>query len=87
MEDDFEFEENTPPEEPFHIEVDMYETGDYGRMLVIPCNEKYIVVANDEHFCTLVKTCNEPECWEQEDGSLDDEMVEKLGAAIQNFKM
>jgi hypothetical protein len=83
--DDFDFEETAQPEESFHIELDLYETGDYSNLLVVPCNDTFIVVANNEHFCTLVKTCDEPECWEQQDGSLDEEMVEKIGAAISGY--
>ena len=85
MEEDFDFEKKALPEEPFHIEVDIYETGDYSRLLVVPCDLKYVIVSNDEHLCTLVKSCDNAECWEQEDGSLDDELVEKLGAAIESF--
>lgn len=85
MEDDFEFEEEQVPESPFHIEVDLYESGDHSRLLVVPCNESYVVVHNDEHLCTLVHSCNQPECWEQEDGTLDEELIEKIGAAIQSY--
>ena len=85
MESDFEFEEEQVPESPFYIEVDLYETGDHSRLLVVPCNDSYVVVHNDEHLCTLVHTCNEVECWEQEDGTLDEEVVEKLGIAIKSY--
>ena len=80
-----EFEEEEYPELPFHVEVDLYETGDFSRLLVVPCNDSYVVVHNDEHLCTLVHTCKEVECWEQEDGTLDEEMVEKIGAAIKTY--
>jgi hypothetical protein len=83
--DDFEFDSAGQPEESFHIELDLYETGDYSNLLVIPCNDNYIVVSNNEHLCTMVKTCDEPECWEQTEGSLDDDMVEKLGIAISGY--
>lgn len=80
--DDLDFDAGKS-EESFKIEVDFYDTGDYSSMLVIPCNDTYIVVANDEHLCTLVHSCKEVECWEQQDGMLDDELVERIGAAIQ----
>lgn len=80
--DDLDFDAGKN-EESFKIEVDFYDTGDYSSMLVIPCNDSYIVVANDEHLCTLTHSCNEPDCWEQQDGMLDDELVERIGAAIQ----
>lgn len=85
MEDDFDFEESLKPEEPFYVEVDLYETGDYSRVLVVPCDLKYIIVSGDEHLCTLSKSCDAVECWVQEDGSLEDELVEKLGQAIESF--
>lgn len=83
--DEFEFEASEQPEEAFHIEVDLYETGDYSRLLVVPCNDTYIVVSGDEHLCTLQKTCDEPECWEQTDGTIEDELVERLGLAISGY--
>ncbi|RVU02583.1 hypothetical protein EOD41_01185 [Mucilaginibacter limnophilus] len=83
--EDFDFDETTQPEEAFHIEVDLYEIGEYSNLLVVPCNDTYIVISNNEHLCTLIKTCDEPECWEQQDGGLDEEVVEKLGAAIGGY--
>lgn len=83
--DDFEFEAAEQPEEAFHIEVDLYETGDYNNLLVVPCNDTYIVVSGDEHLCTLQKTCDEPECWAQTDGMVEDELVERLGLAISGY--
>jgi hypothetical protein len=83
--DDFEFNELSVPQEAFHIELDLYDTGDYSNVLVIPCNENYIVVGGNEHLCTMVKTCDEPECWEQTEGGLDDEVVEKLSQAINSY--
>ena len=83
--DEFEFEATQQPEEAFHIEVDLYETGDYSNLLVVPCNDTYIVVSGDEHLCTLQKTCDEPECWEETDGLIDDELVERLGLAISGY--
>lgn len=88
MEDDFdELSESITPEDPFHVEVDIYGNGDYSRLLVIPFDSKFIVVGNDEHLCTLTKSCDAVECWVQEEGSLDDELIERLGASIQNFSL
>lgn len=84
-EEDFLFEEeNNPPEEPFYVEADIYDTGDYSRMLVVPCDNRYVVVFNDEHLCTLELTCSDPDCWELTDGNLDEDLVERLGAAIKS---
>lgn len=86
MEDDFSFEEELKlPEEPFHIEADVYDTGDYSRLLVVPCNDKYMVILNDDHLCTLVQSCDQPDCWELEDGDVDEELVERLGTAIKGY--
>lgn len=73
------YEDEQIVDEPFHIEADIYNSGDYAYLLVIPSGGQYIVVGDNEHLSTLVKTCEEPECWDQIDGSLDDEVVELLG--------
>ncbi len=83
--EEFEFETREQPEEAFHIELDFYDTGDYSNFLVIPCNDTFIVVADNEHLCTIIKTCDDPVCWEQQDGTLDEEMVEKIGMAISGY--
>ncbi len=83
--DDFELENDNFPVESFHIEIDLYETGDYANLLIVPCNGEFIVVSGNEHLCTLVKTCDEPECWEQQDGTLDEEITEKIGNAISGY--
>ncbi len=86
MEDEYLFEKDQQiPEDPFYIEADVFDTGDYSRLLVVPCGTKYILVLNDEHLCTLELTCDEPVCWEQEEGNLDDEIVERLGKAINGY--
>jgi hypothetical protein len=84
--DDLDFNNEETNGEAFHIEVDFYDTGDFTSMLVVPCNDTYIVVSNNEHLCTLVHTCKEVDCWEQQDGTLDDELVERVGAAIQGVR-
>ncbi|WP_295768466.1 hypothetical protein [uncultured Mucilaginibacter sp.] len=88
QQDEFDFDEfdNSADEGAFHIELDFYDSDNLISMLVIPCNDAYIVVSNNEHLCTLVHTCKEIECWEQQEGTLDDELVEKVGAAIQGAR-
>jgi hypothetical protein len=85
MEEEFESEEQETPDSPFYIEVDLFETGDHSRLIVVPCNDSFVVINNDEHLCTLVHTCKEVECWEQEDGALDEELVERIGMAIKQY--
>jgi hypothetical protein len=80
--DDFYLEPLKIPDEPFHIEADIYDSGDYANLLVIPTNGVYIVVGNDEHLATLIKTCEDPACWEQQDDNLEEELIEKVGTAI-----
>jgi hypothetical protein len=77
--------EQQPSGEPFHIEVDIYESGDYANLLVIPSAGAFIIVGNNEHLATMVKTCDDPACWEQIDGSLDDEVAEQMGAALDSY--
>ncbi|MGV3705140.1 MAG: hypothetical protein ACO1NU_07140 [Arcticibacter sp.] len=79
------YEEEQLINEPFHVEADIYDSGDYAHLLVIPSAGNYIVVGENEHLTTLTKTCDEPECWDQVDGSLDEEVVEVLGREISNY--
>jgi hypothetical protein len=78
-------EDTSYPQEAFHIEAELSDTGDYSSLLVIPCNDAYVVVSGNEHLCTLARTCDAPECWEQCEGALDNEVVEKLGAEINSY--
>jgi hypothetical protein len=83
LEPDFE---ESQSEEAFHLEIDLDDTGEYTNVLVIPCNDSFIVVANNEHLCTMAISCDEPQCWELRDASfLEDEAVEKIGAAISAY--
>lgn len=79
------YEDEQLVNEPFHIEADIYNSGEYAHLLVIPSGGQYIVVGDNEHLTTLVKTCDEPECWDQVDGSIDDEVVELLGREIGSY--
>lgn len=82
---DLLYEDDQSADEPFHIEADIYDSGDYANLLVIPSAGTYIVVGNDEHLATLVKSCEDSECWDQVEGSLDEEIVEMLGNEISNY--
>lgn len=85
MLNDLRYEDQPLLSEPFHIEADIYDSGDYAHLLVIPSGGNYIIVAENEHLATLAKTCEEPECWDQVEGSLDEEVVEILGREISNY--
>jgi len=83
--DDFDFDEPQVPQEPFHLELDLYDTGDYYNLLIIPCNEEFIVVSNNEHFTTMVHNGTGIDAWEQRDGQLEDEVFEKLAIALNQY--
>jgi len=85
IEDDLDSEEIRMPQEPFHLEMDLYDTGDYYNLLVIPCNDQFIVVSNNEHFTTMVQNGIGVDAWEQLDGQLEDEVFEKLAAALDQY--
>lgn len=53
--EDFDFHEPQMPQEAFHLELDRYDIGEYANLLFIPCNDAFIVVANNEHLTTLVR--------------------------------
>jgi hypothetical protein len=74
--------EQNHPGGSFHISFDLHENGKETHLLVLPCNETFIIVENNEHVCTIVKTFDEPDCWEQHAGNLTEEAIIKMGAAI-----
>lgn len=82
--DDFDFYEPQMPQEAFHLEIDLYDTGEYYNLLFIPCNDVFIVVSNNEHFTTMLKS-EGTEAWEQQDGQVEDEIFEKLSAALDEY--
>lgn len=87
MKDKYLFDEEAERvhEDTFHIEADIFDTGDYSSMLVVPCGNKYIIILNDEHLCTMEHTGDEPDCWELVDGNIDEELMERIGAAIKGY--
>jgi hypothetical protein len=78
-------EDASYPQEAFHIETDLEDTGNYSSLLIIPCHDAYVIVSGNEHLCTLARTCHAPDCWEQREGALEDEVVEKLGSDIDSY--
>lgn len=83
--DDFDFEERQMPQEAFHLELDLYDTGDYHNLLFIPCNDVFIVVSNNEHFTTMTRSSGGADAWEQLDGQIEDEVFEKLAVGLSNY--
>ncbi|HEY4194646.1 MAG TPA: hypothetical protein VGM63_03865 [Mucilaginibacter sp.] len=84
-EEDFELDEPQMPQEAFHLEMDLYDTGDYYNLLFIPCNDVFIVVSENEHFTTMVRNGDGTDAWEQRDGQIEDEVFEKLAIALGNY--
>jgi hypothetical protein len=84
-EDEFDLEEPQMPQEAFHLELDLYDTGDYYNLLFIPCNEVFIVVSDNEHFTTMSRNGEGSDAWEQSDGQIEDEVFEKLAIALAEY--
>lgn len=84
-EEDFELDEPQIPQEAFHLEMDLYDTGEYYNLLFIPCNDVFIVVTENEHFTTMVRNGDGTDAWEQRDGQIEDEIFEKLAIALGNY--
>ena len=82
---DFDLFEPKMPQEAFHLEKDLYDTGEYYNLLFIPCNDVFIVVSNNEHFTTMVQNGEGADTWEQRDGQVEDEIFEKLGMALDEY--
>ena len=83
--DDFDLYEPQMPQEAFHLEMDLYDTGEYYNLLFIPCNDVFIVVSNNEHFTTMAENGEGTDTWEQRDGQVEDEIFEKLAIALGEY--
>ena len=84
-EDEFDQDEVQMPQEAFHLELDLYDTGDYYNLLFIPCNEVFIVVSENEHFTTMSRNGEGTDAWEQSDGQIEDEVFERLAVALGDY--
>lgn len=84
-EEDFDLYEPQMPQEAFHLEMDLYDTGEYYNLLFIPCNDVFIVVSNNEHFTTMAQNGEGTDAWEQRDGQVEDEIFEKLAIALTEY--
>lgn len=86
IEDEYlDYYELPMPQEAFHIEIDLYDTGEYYNLLIIPCNEVFIVVVNNEHFTTMVQNGDNIDAWEQRDGQIEDEIFEKIAISLNEY--
>jgi hypothetical protein len=84
-ENDFDIEQPQMPQEAFHLEMDLYDTGEYYNLLFIPCNDVFIVVSENEHLTTMVSNGPGVDAWEQRDGQIEDEVFEKLAIALGEY--
>lgn len=73
------------PDTPFYIKVDLYEIGEFNQLLVVPGSNSYVIVNNNEHLCTPAAADEKSKVWEQEDGTLDEEVMERIGPAIKTY--
>ena len=87
MSEEFEYEMDEPqmPQEAFHLEMDLYDTGEFYNLLFIPCNDVFIVVTENEHLTTMVSNGTGTDAWEQRDGQIEDEVFEKLAIALGDY--
>jgi hypothetical protein len=83
--DNFDLHDPQMPQEAFHLELDLYDTGEYYNLLFIPCNDVFIVVTDNEHFTTMIQNGEGTDAWEQRDGQLEDEVFEKLSIALGDY--
>ncbi len=84
-EDGFDLNDAQTPQQAFHLELDLYDNGEYSDLLFIPCNDVFIVVSNNEHFTTMVRKGKGMDAWEQRDGQIEDEIFEKLVIALGRY--
>ena len=73
------------PTSAYHVEFDYFATEEYNSLLVIPFKEQVIVVCGNEHLGTLTKPVGEDGSWEVFEGNFDGELLERIGAAIDNY--
>lgn len=86
IEDEYlDYYELEMPQEAFHVEIDLYNSGEYYNLLIIPCNDVFIVVVNNEHFTTMVQNGDNVDAWEQRDGQIEDEIFEKLAISLNEY--
>ncbi len=83
--DDYDLYGPQMPQEAFHLEMDLYDTGDYYNLLFIPCNDVFIVVSNNQHLTTMGQNGSGVDAWEQRDGQVEDEVFEKLAIALDGY--
>jgi hypothetical protein len=73
------------PTSAYHVEFDYFATEEYNSLLVVPFQEHFVIVCGNEHLGTLKKSRGEDTFWEVYEGNLDGELLERIGAAIDNY--
>jgi hypothetical protein len=69
----------------YHVEFDYFATEEYNSLLVIPFGEHVVVVCGNEHLGTLIKPAEEGDSWTVYEGNFDGELLDRIGAAIDNY--
>lgn len=75
------------PTSAFHVEFDYYKTEEYNTVLVVPNNGNYVIICNNEHLGTLAKKPENDGFWEAVEGNFNYELLERIGAAIDNYAL
>ena len=73
------------PTSAYHVEFDYFATEEYSSLLVVPFGEHFVIVCGNEHLGTLKKSHGEDTFWEVYEGDFDGELLERIGAAIDNY--
>lgn len=73
------------PTSSFHVEFDYFKTEEYNNLLVVPLKENFVIICGNQHLGTIAKMPVADSFWEVTDGNLDGELLERIGAAIDNY--
>jgi len=73
------------PTSAYHVEFDYFATEEYNSLLVVPFQEYFVIVCGNEHLGTLKESRGEDKSWEVYEGNFDGELLERIGAAIDNY--
>lgn len=72
------------PTSSFYVEFDYFKTEEYNSLLVIPLKENFVIVCSNQHLVTITRRPGTDSFWEATDGKVDGELLERIGAAIDN---
>jgi hypothetical protein len=73
------------PTSSFRVEFDYFKTEEYDNLLVVPLKENFVIICGNQHLGTITRMPAAESFWEVSDGNLDGELLERIGAAIDNY--